>query len=101
MNERIAILSQAASMSYDAMAASLGAMLSMTSEIKASRMLFAFGVTIFLAGVGVSAAWQVYLGLPSRVEALENTLRHMSQDLCVIRGAIEGIDPIRCLRDLP
>jgi len=101
MHERIALLSQAASMSYDAMAASLGSMLGLSSEVSASRTLIAFAVTLFLAGVGVSAAWQVYLGLPSRVEALEDTLRHMSQDLCVIRGAIEGIDPIRCLRDLP
>jgi uncharacterized transporter YbjL len=81
--------------------ASAGAILGLTSEVKASRTLIAFGVTIFLAGVGLSAAWQVYLGLPARVEVMESTIKQMGQDLCVIRGAIEGIDPIRCLRDLP
>jgi predicted dinucleotide-utilizing enzyme len=101
MPDKFLLLSEAANTSWDYLVASAGAILGLTSEVKASRTLIAFGVTIFLAGVGLSAAWQVYLGLPARVEVMESTIKQMGQDLCVIRGAIEGIDPIRCLRDLP
>jgi hypothetical protein len=101
MNERIQLLNDAANMSWDAMVASLASITGIAADAKAAWTLVGFAVTIFLAGIGVATGWQMYLGLPNRVETVEETMKQISQDLCVIRGAIEGIDPIRCLRDLP
>jgi hypothetical protein len=101
MSDKFLLLADAANASWDSLVASFAGLWGFASEAKATRTLVLFGATIFLAGVGLSAAWQVYLGLPARVQVMESTIKQMSQDLCVIRGAIEGIDPIRCLRDLP
>jgi hypothetical protein len=101
MLDRIELLSDAVSQSWDHLVLTAGLLMGFTSELKAARTVLIFGGTLFLAGVGLSAAWQIYLGLPARMLIMESTVKQMSQDLCVIRGTIEGIDPIRCLRDLP
>jgi hypothetical protein len=101
MHDRIQLLTDAATMSWDHMVATLAGITGIAADAKAAWTLIGFAVTIFLAGIGVATGWQMYLGLPNRVDTMESTIKQMSQDLCVIRGAIEGIDPIRCLRDLP
>jgi hypothetical protein len=101
MHDRIHLLTEATTMSWDHMVASLAGITGIAANAKAAWTLIGFAITIFFAGVGVATGWQMYLGLPGRVETVEATMKQMSQDLCVIRGVIEGIDPIRCLRDLP
>ena len=60
--------------------------------------LVAFGIACVAIGFSVATILSGYFSLPDRVQVLESTIIHISQDLCVIRQATEGLDAVECLR---
>jgi hypothetical protein len=60
-------------------------------------LLFMLGCAAIAGGTLVYWALGMF-AFPGRLKVLEDTMVYISQDLCVIRAATEGLDAVECLR---
>lgn len=66
------------------------------SQRKAVAVVLGAAGTVFGAGVGFALLLMSFVGLPEKVAALEHRMDRVAVDICVIRSAVDGSDPLIC-----
>jgi len=70
-----------------------------TGEKKVGWVTLAFMLACAIVLGGIIVYWAMGMfAFPGRLKVLEDTMVYISQDLCVIRAATEGLDAVECLR---